>query len=127
MLTVDIEQLDRWRSELADYPGMTRSLNEIEDCDGDVEDAAINLALHAGLSPDNSDQWLVSYTKRYRVAICQLVTQAETSPEVPDLVRHLSDGSSCPKSLLLPVAIAAWQQGLVAFCEPLNVRQPEET
>ncbi len=127
MLNVDLEQLDRWRAELADYPGMTKSLNEIEDCDGDVEDAAINLALHAGLTPDNSDQWLLSYTKRYRVAICQLSAQAEKSPEVPDLVRHLSDSSSCPKPLVLPVAIAAFQQGLVAFCEPLNVMQPQET
>ena len=123
MLNVDLEQLDRWRAELLNDPGMTRSLNEIEDCDGDVEDAAINLALHAGLEPDNSDQWLISYTKRYRVAICQWSNQLEKPPEVVEIVRHLSDNSSCPQSLVLPVAIAAWQQGLAAFCEPLNVKQ----
>lgn len=122
MLTVDLEQLDIWRSELADYPGVVRSLSEIEDCDGDVEDAAINLALHAGLEPDNSNQWLLSYAKRYRVAICQCATQAEKPPEVSDIVRHLRGNSSCPELLALPVAVVAQAQGLDAFCEPLKVK-----
>jgi len=130
MLTVEIEQLDRWRAELADYPEMTRSLNEIEDCDGDVEDAAINLAPHAGLLPDNSsDQWLVSYTKRYRVAICQWAgqwaSQTEKPPEVSRIVRHLSENSPCPALLVLPVAVTAWQQGVEAFCEPLKLKIEE--
>lgn len=122
MLLVTLDQLDRWRSELADYPDVARSLNEIEDCDGDVEDAALNLALHAGLEPDNGDQWLLSYSKRYRVAICQLVAQAEQPLEVSDLVRHLQEHSSCPALLVLPVAFAAQQQGLDAFCDALRVK-----
>jgi len=128
MLTVETKQLERWRVELADYPGVVRSLTEIEDCDGDVEDAAINLALHAGLTPENSEQWLLSYTKRYRVVICQWSAQSEPSSEpldVADIVRHLHSSSSCPKLLVLPVAIAAWQQGLDAFCEPLKLKIEE--
>jgi hypothetical protein len=125
MLTVDLDQLDRWRSELADYPGVVRSLNEIEDCDGDVEDAAINLALHAGLEPDNGNQWLLSYTKRYRVAICQLQAQAEQPLAVTDIVRYLKDNSSCPALLVLPVAFAAQQQGLEAFCDALRVTRTD--
>ena len=125
MLTAETDQLERWRSELADYPGVLRSLNEIEDCDGDVEDAAINLALQAGLTPDNSNQWLVSYTKRYRVIICQWVDRSTTAADVSDVVRHLSGHSSCPQQLVLPVAIAACQQGLEAFCEPLKLKIEE--
>jgi len=136
MLTVETEQLARWRSELADYPGVMRSLSEIEDCDGDVEDAAINLALHAGLTPENSEQWLLSYTKRYRVVICQWIGQGQSLSsgqaadqqqpvEVTDIVRHLSGHSSCPELLALPVAVTAWQQGLDAFCEPLKFKIEE--
>ena len=122
MLSIDLERLDAWRSEFADFPDVLRSLNELEDCDGDVEDAAINLALHAGLTPDNSNQWLLGYAKRYRVVICQYVTHSETEPNVVDLARHLQGNSSCPEILALPVALAAEARGLSAFCEPLKLK-----
>jgi hypothetical protein len=125
MLLVNLDQLERWRAELADYPEVVRSLNEIEDCDGDLEDAALNLAIHAGLEPDHGDQWLLSYTKRYRVAICQLLGQAESPLAVSDLVRYLMDNSSCPALLVLPVAFAAQQQGLEVFCDALRVTRAD--
>ncbi len=121
MLTVTPEQIDQWRSELADYPEILRSLNEIEDCEGDVEDAAVALAIHAGLEPDNSDRWLFSLAKRYRPAICELFTQSpEEIVDTSSIIRHLAGNTACPALLVLPVAVAASENGLEAFCQGLG-------
>ena len=44
MIALTPEDITQLRDRLADYPEATEALQEIEDCDGDLEDAAISLA-----------------------------------------------------------------------------------
>lgn len=121
MRLIDLDQLEHWRSQLADYPAVLRSLNEIENCDGDVEDAAISLAIQAGLEPDHSQDWLLSLAKRFRSPICRCVANAGSVPDLIELIRHLATTNACPALLALPVALAAQAEGLERFCEAVQL------
>lgn len=103
---------------MADYPGVLRSLDAIEDCEGDLEDAAITLAIQANLEPDSRDRWLVSYAKRFRPLICQPdFRQSLRQGDVISLARHLvGTDSGCPELLAMPVALQVMAEGLEAFC-----------
>lgn len=123
MLQVTPDDLDRWRVELADYPAAQQSIEEVDACDGDVEDAAINLALHAGLEPDTSDRWLAGLAKRYRPCLCRPEAREHLlQAEVATLVHYLSAESPCPDVLVLPVAILVAQTGLDTFCRSFDER-----
>jgi hypothetical protein len=123
MLQVTPDDLDRWRGELADYPAAQRAIDEIDACDGDVEDAAINLALHAGLEPDTSDRWLMGLAKRYRPCLCQgEVREHVRQADVATLVHYLSAESRCPEVLVLPVAILVSNEGIDEFCRSFDER-----
>ena len=119
MILVSSEQMAQWRSELADYPEVLRALAAIEDCEGDVEDATIGLAIQTGLQPDSSDQWLLALAKQFRPVICELIKQGNGSVSTSDVTRHLASESGCPELLALPVAIAAGANGYDQFCEGL--------
>lgn len=131
MLILTPDHIRQWHAELADYPEIQRSLQVIEDCDGDVEDAAVTLAIQAGLEPDNSDRWLSSFAKRYRPLLCETEfrtqTESQESPMgVSAIVRHLAASSSCPPLLILPVAVLVAEEGLAAFCLAfVSSRSPE--
>ena len=116
-MKISIVEIDQWRREMADYPGVVRSLREIEDCEGDLEDAAISLAIQADLEPDYSDRWLVSYAKRFRPVICQSeFRDSLTEGTVLCLVRYLVSDSSCPELLAMLVALQVMGEGLDQFC-----------
>jgi hypothetical protein len=118
MLQVSLEDMQQWRSQLADYPDVLNSLDAIEACEGDVEDATISLAIGADLEPDGSDRWLESIAKRYRPIVCNADFRSSLqNGDVVYLVRHLSETSDCPTILILPVAIQIMAQGLEEFCQ----------
>jgi len=110
--------LEQWRRAMADYPGVLRSLETIEDCEGDLEDAAITLAIQSNLEPDSRDRWLASYTKRFRPLICQPdFRQSLRQGDVISLVRHLvGTDSGCPEVLAMPVALQIMSEGVDCFC-----------
>jgi hypothetical protein len=125
MLKLTPDLIRHWHAELADYPEIQRSLQAIEDCDGDVEDAAITLAIQADLEPDNSDRWLASFAKRYRPVICETTFRSQTESQgdqgigqlgVSAIVRHLAAASTCPPLLILPVAVFVATEGFGPFC-----------
>ena len=55
MISIPLLEITQLIERLADYPEAMRSLQEIEDCDGDLNDAALSLALKAGLAPTEND------------------------------------------------------------------------
>ena len=71
MVVITSQEIALFRSELAAYPEALKALDEIEDCEGDIEDAAISLAIQAGQEPNISENWLDGIAKRCRVAICK--------------------------------------------------------
>lgn len=123
MVILTQNEIDHYRSVLADNPNALRALDLIEDCEGDIEDAAIVLALQAGQEPDRSDRWLESVAKRWRAFLCQenLKQQLETG-SVADVVQALAAETTIPSVLAVPVVIYVLKVGVGAFCKPFEER-----
>ena len=116
---LEIEDL---RQRLQENADALVALQEIEDCEGDLEDAAIALAIRAGKQPDAAD-WLESFAKRFRPAICEgEIAAFLRSGKLEAAVDALQAQHTCPRLLLLPVLAYVWKTGIDAFCEPLNLK-----
>ncbi len=120
MLTA--QKIAQYRSQLADYPVALAALAEIEACEGDLEDAAINLAISAGQQPDRAN-WLDSLAKRCRVGICQTPCQQElANGNLIFVVDLLIKAEVCPAILVTPVVIYVIEQGVSEFCSHLSLK-----
>ena len=116
-------EIDQFRQELADIPPALVALDMIEACEGDVEDAAISLAIRVGQEPDTSERWLESTAKRWRPLICQPHTLALSQLEqVIAIVELLTAETDIPPALVAPVAIFVFKTGLNQFCQPLSAK-----
>lgn len=114
-------ECEHLRSALADWPLALRGPEAIEACDGDVEDAAIDLALKSGLEPDTCDRWLEGLAKRFRPVLCDRQRRSElASAALPALLELLTEGSDCPPLLALPVALLVREQGVERFCRSFD-------
>lgn len=122
MTTVTAEEIAQFRTELAAYPKILKSLDAIEDCEGDLEDAALGLAIEIGQLPDRSD-WLDGFAKRCRPAICQKELKENLlNGKLAAVVESLIQSRVCPQLLIAPVLMYVMKQGLDAFCEPLSFK-----
>ncbi|WLT39856.1 hypothetical protein NON20_11050 [Synechocystis sp. B12] len=70
MTTITSQAIARYRDQLAHCPEAMQALDTIEDCEGNLEDAALTLGIQVGQQPDRND-WLEGLAKRCRVAICE--------------------------------------------------------
>lgn len=122
MTQVTTEEIAQFRAELADYPDALAALKEIEECEGDLEDAAMVLAIRVGQQPDIANsEWLDSLAKKCRAVICQEeYRKALLNGNFAPIMRHLAGTKLCPALLVTPVLIYVVQQGVNSFCEPLN-------
>lgn len=121
MIALTLLEITQLRENLAAYPDALRALQEIEDCDGDLEDAAISLALKSEQEPDTNEQWLVGFAKRYRHIACQPEFRADLKiGQVSGLVTHLMGQTDCPVLLAAPVAICIFKSGLDDFCKSFD-------
>lgn len=122
MASLTLSEITYYRSQLADYPDAVLALDEIVVCDGDLEDAAINLALSVGQRPDRTD-WLEGLAKRYRVEICQENLRNELSQgHIIPVINHLIHTKIGPEILVLPVVLYVLKTGVDDFCSPLNLK-----
>ena len=123
MVILTQDRIDHYRSALASDPNALRAVDLIEDCEGDLEDAAIVLALQAGQEPDRSERWLESLAKRWRAFLCQKrVKQELTAETVADVVRSLTAETTIPAVLAVPVVIYILETGVESFCKPFEER-----
>ncbi|MEM8612405.1 MAG: hypothetical protein AAGF93_10335 [Cyanobacteria bacterium P01_H01_bin.105] len=121
MLSIPLIEITQLIKRLADYPEALRSLQEIEDCDGDLNDAALSLALKAGLEPTENDGWLEGFAKRYRHIACLPEFRADLmAQQVAGLSQHLTQNSQCPNLLAVPVALYISKIGVNAFCQSFD-------
>ena len=122
MPSLTLSEITYYRSQLADYPDAIIALEEIVVCDGDLDDAAINLALTVGQTPDRTD-WLEGLAKRYRVEICQenLITELSQGHIIP-VINHLMNTKRVPDILVLPVILYVLKTGVDDFCSPLKLK-----
>jgi hypothetical protein len=116
------QEIARYRSELAECPGALSALDAIEDCEGDLEDAAISLGIQVGQQPDRTD-WLDGLAKRCRVAICQTQFRADLlEGKLADVVSNLVAQKICPAILATPIALYVVKCGVNEFCQPLDFK-----
>lgn len=121
MIVLSSEEIAQLRARLADYPEAVAALQEIEDCDGDIEDAAISLALRSGQEPDTNEQWLAGFSKRYRHIACQpQFRESLTAGHLGTLINHLTQETDCPALLAAPVAVYVSKSGVSDFCHSFD-------
>ncbi|MBE9114589.1 hypothetical protein IQ249_01645 [Lusitaniella coriacea LEGE 07157] len=119
---VTTAEIEQFRDRLAAYPPALKALDTIEDCEGDLEDAAISLAIRAGQEPQqNNADWLASLAKRCRAAICQDILRENLQNGAWDKAAiALANLDLIPEILATPVLIYVLKQGVEEFCEPLD-------
>ena len=123
MVTITSQELAQYRSQLSAYPEALEALDAIEDCEGDLEDAAIALAISAGYEPDTSDNWLALLAKRCRVPICEQEYREDLlNGNCTKAVEYVVSTKLCPALLVTPVIIYAMKTGVNDFCEPLDYK-----
>jgi hypothetical protein len=119
---LDLQIITELQTHFAELPEALVSLETIADCEGDLEDAAMALAIRAGQQPDiNNSEWLNSLAKKCRVAICMSAFRNDmVNGNFVPLYNHFVEAKVCPKLLILPVLLYVHEQGVNKFCEPLD-------
>lgn len=119
MASLTSQEIAYYRTQLAQFPEALQALDAIEDCEGDLDDAALSLAIHVGQQPDRND-WLEGLAKRCRVAICQSpAREALENQQLTPAIAFLIEEKICPSLLLTPVILYVLKVGLEDFCAPL--------
>lgn len=125
MITLSPQEIAQYRSQLSENEVALQALDMIEDCEGDLEDAAIALALQAGQEPDRSDQWLDGMAKRWRVFLCQTgLKEPLQSGSVANAIKLLGAETSLPTRLATPIVLYVMKVGVEDFCRPLQEKLP---
>jgi hypothetical protein len=123
MTKVTSKEIAQFRSQLADDPSDMEALDLIEDCDGDLEDAAMTLAIRAGQQPERANsEWLDALARRWRAVICEQEYREDLlNTSIQKMMEHLKTTPTFPKILATPVLIYVLKQGVNNFCEPLDL------
>lgn len=121
MVIVTREEIEQYRTELTEDPIALSALDMIEDCEGNLEDAAIALALRVGQEPDQSENWLDGLAKRWRAFVCQAgIKDALAAGSITTAVKLLAAETTIPDVLALPVILYVTKAGVEEFCKPLQ-------
>ncbi|MFM7577862.1 MAG: hypothetical protein ACKN9E_16655 [Microcystaceae cyanobacterium] len=119
MTPLSSQAIAQYRSQLAAFPDALEALDTIEDCEGDLEDAALSLGIRVGQEPQEND-WLDLLAKRCRVAVCeQHFQEALLAGNVAEVVEHLMEIKLCHPLLVVPIVLFVAETGVQQFCEPL--------
>jgi hypothetical protein len=122
-IRVTAEEIEQFRSVLADYGDAQIALDEIEACEGDLEDAAITLGIQVGQEPNTSDRWIDGLAKRWRHIICQAdLKQNLENGLTANVLLLLTEHTTLPMKLATPVAIYVIKTGIENFCQPFEAK-----
>lgn len=119
---IDFETIAQLQSQFADFPDAIAALEAIGDCEGDLEDAAMVLAIRVGQQPDiNNSDWLDGLAKKCRLAICQSEFRNDmVSGNFVPLFNHFLQLKLCPRLLILPILLYVHELGVNRFCQVLD-------
>ncbi len=119
-IVLSSQEIAHYRTELAADPEALEALDQIEDCEGNLEDAALSLGIQVGQQPD-CPNWLPGVAKRCRVVLCQDPCQTYFQQgQFASVVATLKDKGICPSVLVTPIVLYVLKLGWETFCEPLN-------
>ncbi|MEM1168917.1 MAG: hypothetical protein AAGJ08_07530 [Cyanobacteria bacterium P01_H01_bin.35] len=117
MMKLTPEEIENFRSQLADYPEALAALDEIEEDEGDLEYATEIIALEAGVEKSRREGWLEDLSKHSRNVICQDEFRDDLlAGAVTALVASLAASGNLPVALATPVAIYIVKIGVKSFC-----------
>lgn len=124
MTTVTAQEIAQFRTELANNPDAMKALKAIEDCEGDLEDAAMALAIRAGQQPQRDNaEWLDALARKCRAVICQKEFRQDLlNGTYAPMVRYLAETPLLPPILATPVLMYVVRQGVNDFCAPLDAQ-----
>lgn len=121
MIVLTPEELANFRAALAENADALRALDMVDDCEGELEDAAIALALQAGQEPDRSDAWLDGLAKRWRVPLCRGESHRFLVEDDPaQALQHFVAEVQLSTALATLVMIYVLKTGVKEFCKPLG-------
>ncbi|MBC5794118.1 hypothetical protein H5968_02890 [Sphaerospermopsis sp. LEGE 00249] len=122
MTKITSQEIAQFRSQLADDIQAMEALDLIEDCEGDLEDAAMTLAIKAGQEPGRTNsEWLDALAKKWRAVICEQEYRDNLlNGSISGMMSNLRSIPEFPKILATPVLIYVLKQGVNNFCEPLD-------
>ena len=122
MTIVSSQEIAQFRSQLSTNAQAMIALDAIEDCEGDLEDAAIALAIRAGQQPQRDNaEWLDALARKCRAAICQREFRQDLiNGSYGTMVRYLEETPLIPSILATPVVMYVVSKGINVFCEPLD-------
>jgi len=118
MTVVTQAEIKIFREQLRDYPEAIAALDEIEACEGHLEDAAVVLAIEAGQEPERgAREWLEGISERCRPILCQEDFRDEIMAGLlAGSVEALLATTLIPPGLATPVVIYAFKIGIKKFC-----------
>lgn len=124
MTIVNAQEIAQFRSELSSNPDAMKALDAIEDCEGNLEDAAIALAIRAGQQPQRDNaEWLDALARKCRAVICQKEFREDLlKGRFSPIIRYLTETPLIPGILATPVLMYVIQQGINEFCQPLDAQ-----
>ena len=119
---IDLHIIEELQVRFADIPDAIVSLETIVDCEGDLEDAAMTLAIRVGQQPDlNNSEWLDRLAKKCRVAVCRSEFRNDmVNGNFMPVFQHFIQAKICPKLLILPVLLYVHERGVNRFCQALD-------
>ncbi|HAA30413.1 MAG TPA: hypothetical protein DCE56_25400 [Cyanobacteria bacterium UBA8553] len=122
MTILTSQEIAQFRSQLANSPQAMQALDTIEDCEGDLEDAAIALAIRVGQQPQRDNaEWLDALARKCRAVICQQEFREDLlNGSLAGVIEYLAATPLLPSILATPVLIYVMRKGLSSFCEPID-------
>lgn len=123
MTKVTSQEIALFRSQLAEDSQAMEVLDLIEDCDGDLEDATITLAIRVGQEPGMTNaEWLDAMARKWRWLICEQEYREDLlNNSLVRIMARLQTTPTFPKILATPILIYILKQGVNDFCEPLDL------
>lgn len=114
--TVTAEEIARFREQLKHDPEALAALDTIQECKGNLEEAARSIATAAGQTDVESDL-LEKLSTRCRTVICQEDMKEKLPVLIAAIAEFLASSSGLTSRLATPIALFAIDQGIEDFCE----------
>ncbi|MEA5573407.1 hypothetical protein [Calothrix sp. UHCC 0171] len=131
MTTVTSEEISLVRDGLASHPEVLSALSVIEECDGNLEDAAEALVVESGVKLDRNagldlgEAFLKQVAQKCRNVICAEEFKEELidgfsrdlmNALLPVLITQLTLMGNLPEALAVPVLMYVLKRGIRKFC-----------
>jgi len=116
MTVVTQAEIEQFREQLKDYPETLVALDTIQECEGNLEDAAQVIVLEAG-EEEVQSELLEKLISRCRSVICQEDMKEELPVLIAAIAEFLGSSSGFPPGLATPIAIFVTKRGMKNFCQ----------